>query len=101
MIVSTPFHVLTMEPVMVTDTREEYEKHMANFATQYLDIAKAAARAVGVSCDRVHVEHEHPYQAIIDTAKRQGCDLIVMASRGRARDFGDRARERDRQGRDA
>lgn len=31
----------------------------------------------------VHVEHEHPYQAIIDTAELKGCDLIVMASHGR------------------
>jgi nucleotide-binding universal stress UspA family protein len=31
----------------------------------------------------MHVEHEHPYQAIIDTAETKGCDLIVMASHGR------------------
>ena len=28
-------------------------------------------------------EHDHPYQAIIDTAKKVGCDLIAMASHGR------------------
>jgi nucleotide-binding universal stress UspA family protein len=33
------------------------------------------------SCE--HVEHEHPFQAIIDGAKTKGCDLIVMASHGR------------------
>jgi nucleotide-binding universal stress UspA family protein len=31
----------------------------------------------------VQVEHEHVYQAIIDTAQAKGCDLIVMASHGR------------------
>ena len=31
----------------------------------------------------VQVEHEHPYQAIIDTGGSKGCDLIVMASHGR------------------
>jgi nucleotide-binding universal stress UspA family protein len=31
----------------------------------------------------VHVEHEHPYKAIIDTAQKQGCDAIQMASHGR------------------
>ena len=31
----------------------------------------------------VHVEHEHPYQAIIETAEVRGCDLVVMASHGR------------------
>jgi nucleotide-binding universal stress UspA family protein len=29
------------------------------------------------------IQHEHPYQAIIETAKKQGCDAIVMASHGR------------------
>jgi hypothetical protein len=37
----------------------------------------------GVACDLVHVEDEHPYRAIIDTAASKGCDLIVKASRGR------------------
>jgi hypothetical protein len=27
-----------------------------------------AAQSTGVSCEGVHVEYEHPYQAIIDTA---------------------------------
>jgi nucleotide-binding universal stress UspA family protein len=31
----------------------------------------------------VQVEHEHPYETIIDTAKKRGCDAIVMASHGR------------------
>ena len=34
-------------------------------------------------CDVVHVEHEHPYETIIDTARKIGCDAIVMASHGR------------------
>ena len=42
-----------------------------------------AAAAAGVACEVVHVEHEHPYEAIIDVAKTKGCDLIVMASHGR------------------
>ena len=44
------------------------------------DLAKAA----GVPCQTVQVEHDHPYQAIITTAKDKGCDLIVMASHGRS-----------------
>jgi nucleotide-binding universal stress UspA family protein len=31
----------------------------------------------------IHVEHEHPYRAIIDAAIKDGCDLITMASHGR------------------
>jgi nucleotide-binding universal stress UspA family protein len=81
--VSTPFHVLAAEPAMVTDTPESYTKRMAETAAKYLGVVKDAAAASGVACDLVHVEHEHPYQAIIDTAKKKGCDLIVMASHGR------------------
>jgi hypothetical protein len=29
------------------------------------------AQAAGVVCETVHVEHEHPYLAIIDTARRK------------------------------
>ena len=80
--VSTPFHVVSVEPAMVTDTPQTYQKHMATVAAKYLGEVVTAA-AAGVSCETVHVEHEHPYQAIIDTANKRGCDLIVMASHGR------------------
>ena len=48
-----------------------------------LSSISAAANSAGVSCKTLHVEHEHPYQAIIDTAASKGCDLIVMAPHGR------------------
>jgi len=37
----------------------------------------------GVPCNTIHMEDIQPYQAIIDAAKHEGCDLIVMASHGR------------------
>jgi len=52
-------------------------------AKKYLGQVKDAAATAGVSCRLIHAEHEQPYQAIIDTAKKNGCDLIVMASHGR------------------
>jgi nucleotide-binding universal stress UspA family protein len=68
---------------MITDTPEQYGKRMAALAAEYLNVAKEAALAAGVSCDTMHVEHDQPYLAIIDTATRKSCDLIVMASHGR------------------
>ena len=56
---------------------------MAAVATQYLDVAKNIATPAGVTCDLVYLEHEQPYQAIIDTAQNRGCDAIHMASYGR------------------
>jgi nucleotide-binding universal stress UspA family protein len=81
--VTTPFHVFTANPNMITDTPEKYREHMAALAGQYLDVAKNIAAAAGVTCDLVHLEHEQPYQAIIDTAQNRGCDAIQMASHGR------------------
>jgi nucleotide-binding universal stress UspA family protein len=68
---------------MVTDTPAEYKKRIATLTARYLKAARDAATAAGVPCDVVQVEHEHPYEAIIDTARKKGCDAIVMASHGR------------------
>jgi nucleotide-binding universal stress UspA family protein len=83
MTVSTPFYTLAVEPGMITDTPEQYGKRMETLAAKYLNVAKEAALAAGVSCDTMHVEHDHPYLAIIETASQKSCDLIVMASQGR------------------
>jgi nucleotide-binding universal stress UspA family protein len=84
LVVSRPFHIVTLEPGMLADTPAVYAKHVAERTKKYLDVAAQAAEAAGVACDTALVEHEHPYQGIIDTAKKRGCDLIVMASHGRS-----------------
>ena len=81
--VSEPFHIFAVEPGMLTDTPDEYEKRIAALTGKYLKAAKDAATAASVPCDVVQVEHEHPYDTIIDTARKRGCDAIVMASHGR------------------
>ena len=80
---SRPFHVVTAEPLMVTDTREEYEREVEATTRQCLQSARDAARAASVRCDTTHVLSDHPYQAIIATAQARDCDLIFMASHGR------------------
>jgi nucleotide-binding universal stress UspA family protein len=42
-----------------------------------------AAAAANVPCAALTVEAVHAWEAIVDTATSQGCDLIVMASHGR------------------
>jgi len=81
--VSEPFHVLAVDPILLTDTPESYKARAAAFAAEYLGEVEDKAAASGVRCNNVHVEDEQPYRAIIDTATKQGCDLIVMASHGR------------------
>jgi nucleotide-binding universal stress UspA family protein len=81
--VTAPFHVFTFDPQVVEDTPDQYKKHIEEHAAKILAAAVNAAKAAGVACEAVQVEHEHPYQAIIDTASLEDCDLIVMASHGR------------------
>jgi nucleotide-binding universal stress UspA family protein len=81
--VTAPFHIFTIDPQVIEDTAPEYAKRMQDHAGSVLATAAQAARTAGVPCETVHVEHEHPYRAIIDTASSRGCDLIVMASHGR------------------
>lgn len=42
------------------------------------------ARAAGIEFDTDFAQSDRPYEAIIDAAKRHGCDLIFMASHGRS-----------------
>src|SRR5262249_18765452 len=81
--VSETFQIFAVEASMVTDTPAEYKKRIATLTARYLKAARDAATAAGVPCDVVQVEHEHPYEAIIDTARKKGCDATVMASHGR------------------
>lgn len=37
----------------------------------------------GVASNSLHIENRTPAEAILDTARTQACDLIVMASHGR------------------
>ena len=89
-----------IEPASFTQLPEEwgYKKLAERFANKCLDQVKTAALAQDMSCDVMYVEHERPYQAIIDAANNQHCDLIVMASHGRHRDLRYCARQRDCQG---
>jgi nucleotide-binding universal stress UspA family protein len=73
----------SLDPTVVTGTPAEYKRRIADVIAQHLKTAKDTAVAAGVTCDGVHVEHEQPYRAIIDTASKMGCDAIVMASHGR------------------
>ena len=80
--VSTPFH-FAVDSDTLTDTPESYKKRMTEVAAKHLRQVNDVAVEAGVSCNVMHAEHEHPYQAIIDAANERGCDLIVMASHGR------------------
>jgi nucleotide-binding universal stress UspA family protein len=81
--VGTPFHVLTADAEALTDTREEYDRHMKRKGREILAAIEKSAKENGVRCDSAFVRGEQPYEAIIKTAKNKDCDLILMASHGR------------------
>jgi nucleotide-binding universal stress UspA family protein len=78
-----PFHIFTTDAQMIEDTPAQYQARLQKHAVKILAAVSHSAQAAGVACEMVQVEHEHPYQAIIDTGGSKGCDLIVMASHGR------------------
>ena len=101
MTVSVPFHTFALDPMMVSDTKETYKKDCEELAAKYLGAVETAARAAGVPCEVAHVNAEHPYEGIIETAKGRGFDLIFMASHGRKGVSALLAGQRNPQGSDA
>ncbi len=65
------------------ETLEAFEARNAQAAEQRLASIVQAAKAGKVTCETVTVKSFSPYEAIIDTAKKHGCDVIFMASHGR------------------
>jgi nucleotide-binding universal stress UspA family protein len=62
--------------------REKWEKQAGERASRILDGLAVEAKRAGVPCETVHAFRDLPYEAIIDTAEKHGCDLIVMGSHG-------------------
>ena len=81
---ATPtFQTFAPDPFMATTTPEQMRQLCRADAMKLLIDAAATVKKVGVQCDTAHVEDDRPYEAIIDTASKRGCDLIFMASHGR------------------
>lgn len=60
-----------------------YEDGQKRFADQLLAKVGEAAGQLGVSAALSHLPDAQPAEAIVETAKTEGCSLIVMASHGR------------------
>ena len=68
-----------MQPIPPQDFFDTQER----IAEARVKAVTDAAAAAGVPCKGYTVEGLHAWEAILDHAKAQGCDLIVMASHGR------------------
>lgn len=69
--------------LIAPENREEFLEETSKQANSILASAQAAARAAGVTAVSYTEVSDIPFQVIIDTAEREKCDLIFMASHGR------------------
>jgi nucleotide-binding universal stress UspA family protein len=68
-----------MQPVPPQEFYDAQQRIAAGHVKAVID----AATAAGVTCKGHTVEALHAWEAILDHAKSQDCDLLVMASHGR------------------
>ena len=75
---------IIVEGSIVGPDLQERQEDARSRANSFLEAAADVAAKLGVQVGTECVLDETPYDAIIETAKSQGCDLIVMASHGRS-----------------
>jgi len=78
-----PLHLAGYEVDLLPESRADYEANVRAAAHRHLEAVEQRAKRLGVEVQTQVVVADHPYQAILDTAREAGCDLIVMASHGR------------------
>jgi nucleotide-binding universal stress UspA family protein len=80
--VKEPFPYSAISEMQPTPPQEFFDAQERIAAKRIATVADAC-KAAGVPYQAHTVEALHPWEAIIDHAKRQECDLLVMASHGR------------------
>ncbi|HXZ49840.1 MAG TPA: universal stress protein [Usitatibacter sp.] len=80
---SPPFHTFAAAAALGDDSRAMYTANAEARAAARLKPGLQYAHAKGVAARTQHVFAEHPYEAIIAAAAKEGCDLVCMASHGR------------------
>lgn len=78
-----PYVIASMDMIGAIGSQDVFEAETLRYADYALTQAKMAGEAAGVAVDTVQEVGDQPYRAIIECAKANRCDLIVMASHGR------------------
>jgi nucleotide-binding universal stress UspA family protein len=88
----TIFHATEDYPIMPSPdyaagigsfTPEAWKADQEKRTQRILDKAQTTAQKAGIACSTKSATALHPYEAIMEAAKKGRCDLIVMASHGR------------------
>lgn len=80
--VKEPFPYSAISEMQPTPPQEFFDAQ-ERIAAARVKTVRDSADSKGVGCEAHTVEALHPWEAIIDHARRHECDLIVMASHGR------------------
>ena len=80
--VKEPFPYSAISEMQPTPPQEFFDAQ-ERIAAQRVQRVSELCAAADVACQAHTVEALHPWEAIIDHAKRMECDLLVMASHGR------------------
>ena len=76
-------HLLVYQAEMLGTTEGHHTVLARRNAQAYLDGLETEARHALVPCEAIVMVNDHPHEAIVETAQKTGCDLIVMGSHGR------------------
>jgi nucleotide-binding universal stress UspA family protein len=80
--VKEPFPYSAISEMQPTPPQEFFDAQ-ERIASVRVKTVRESAEGLGVTCEAHTVEALHPWEAIIEHARRHECDLIVMASHGR------------------
>lgn len=80
---SPPYRVFPAEVAVNVESPAVYTAGAEERAAARLEPGLEYALAKGVPARSRHAFAEHPYEAIIAVAAKEGCDLVCMASHGR------------------
>ena len=82
MTASEPLPATVIAETIAANFPDAYERASKESAEKILGEVRAEALKLGVECETLQVTN-FPAEAIIETAKANACDLIVMGSHGR------------------
>jgi nucleotide-binding universal stress UspA family protein len=82
--VTPPFNAFELGAMLPLRDPEEYRKLAEEQASRRLAAAGEIARGADVPCETVHVEHDRPYQAIIETARATATPFCSPPTAGAA-----------------
>lgn len=77
-----PAHIVVLG-VDLTELPDSVKAEIKRHIDQHFAWVKQVADEVGVSCETLRIEADHPWEGILEVARQRGVDLVVMASHGR------------------